>query len=102
MIEVDETPAFADWLMALRDRSAKVKIIARIDRMRHGNEGDHASVGDGVWEFRIDFGPGYRVYYCWRGKRLVLLLCGGDKGSQARDIRRAKKLASAMPAGREN
>lgn len=94
MAEVVETEAFSKWLKALRDplgRRAVLRRIARIVAMDHF--GDHAGVGEGVSELRIDVGPGYRVYYTMRGELVVLLLCGGDKDSQERDIRRAKELA---------
>lgn len=77
----------------LRDPRARARIAKRIDRLARGNPGDVKPVGEGVSEMRIDYGPGYRVYYAQRGKHVVLLLCGGDKASQERDIRRAKALA---------
>jgi putative addiction module killer protein len=77
----------------LADRRARAKIAARIDRLAQGNPGDVASVGEGVSELRIHFGPGYRVYFVARGRALVILLCGGDKSSQAKDIKTAKQLA---------
>jgi putative addiction module killer protein len=80
---------FETWLDSLADATAIARIIARVDRVEAGNFGDHKPVGDGVWELRIDHGPGYRVYYAMAGRRVVLLLCGGDKRKQASDIRRA-------------
>lgn len=80
---------YIDWLRHLRDNQAKVAIIRRMVRIEQGNFGDHKFCRDGVWELRIDVGPGYRVYYVPSGQRLVLLLCGGDKRSQDTDIRRA-------------
>lgn len=80
--------------MNLRDRQGRAKILARIDRLEDGNPGKTRSVGAGVVEMKIDFGPGYRVYYILRGNVMILLLCGGDKGSQGDDIERAKTLAS--------
>jgi len=77
------------WLDDLADAKAVARIIARIDRVQAGNFGDHKPIGDGVWEMRIDHGPGYRVYYALAGRRIVLLLCGGDKRKQSADIRRA-------------
>lgn len=82
---------FEDWLSNLRDKSAKAKIFTRIDRLRFGNFGDCKSVGGGVFELRIHFGPGYRVYFGVVGTEVVLLLLGGDKSSQKRDIDMAHK-----------
>jgi putative addiction module killer protein len=96
VVEVRSSATFNKWLQGLRDRRARMKILARIDRLKVGNPGDTRSVGDGVQEMRIDFGPGYRVYYVWQGKKLVLLLCGGDKGSQDADIKRAKDMAAEL------
>ena len=79
-------------MSALRDTRGKAKIAARIDRLARGNPGDVAPVGAGVSEMRIDFGPGYRVYYTHHGKEIVILLCGGDKATQDRDIKLAIKL----------
>ena len=93
MIEVRQTEIFAKWLRGLRDRSARVRIQARIDRFAMGNAGDVRSVGGGVSEMRIDFGPGYRVYFVWRGSELVILLAGGNKSSQPKDIEKAIRLA---------
>jgi putative addiction module killer protein len=90
---VRQTETFSAWLKDLRDARGRVKILARVQRLEDGNAGDVAPVGDGVSEMRIHFGPGYRVYYVNRGGELILLLCGGDKGSQQRDIEAAKKLA---------
>lgn len=98
MIEVRQTEAFAKFMAKLRDVRAKAKIAARIDRLRFGNPGDVAPVGDGVSELRIDFGPGYRVYFAQKGDVLIVLLCGGDKSTQARDIQRAKVLAQQWRA----
>lgn len=77
----------------MRDRQGRAKILARIDRLEDGNPGKTRSVGSGVVEMKIDFGPGYRIYYIQRGDELVLLLCGGDKSTQSADIRLAKVLA---------
>lgn len=81
------------WLARLKDKVARAIILRRLDRIAMGNFGDAKPVGDGVSEFRIDHGPGYRVYFVRRGETLIVLLCAGDKGSQARDIARAKVLA---------
>lgn len=94
MIEVLKSDSFDQWLRALRDHRAKVRIAARIDRLTMGNPGDVKPVGEGISEMRIDYGPGYRVYFTQRGLLLILLLCGGDKSSQARDIARAKLIAA--------
>ena len=93
MIEVRRSERFIAWLNALRDARAVAKIAVRIKRMADGNFGDVAPVGDGVSELRIHFGPGYRVYFVQRGDVLVILLCGGDKATQARDIAAARALA---------
>ena len=93
MIEVRQTAAFRTWLAGLRDLRALARITVRIDRLEQGNLGDAKAVGDGVSELRIDYGPGYRLYFTRKGSMLVLLLCGGDKASQDRDIRQAKALA---------
>jgi putative addiction module killer protein len=90
-----KTAEFAIWMRDLRDRRAQKRIAARLLRLEHGLFGDAKSVGDGVNELRFDFGPGYRVYFQQRGRVIVLLLCGGDKGSQIRDIERAKQIASS-------
>ena len=81
---------FTEWLKSLRDRKTRKRIQAQIDRIESGNLSDHESVGDGVFELRCQFGPGYRVYFGQIGNSIVLLLCGGDKSSQNRDIERAK------------
>ena len=93
MVEVLRTTEFIEWLTGLRDIQARARIAKRIDRIAQGNFGDAKSVGDGVGELRFDFGPGYRIYYARRGNVVVILLCGGDKDSQARDIERAKIMA---------
>lgn len=96
VIEIEQTDEFRDWLAALRDRRAAAKIASRIDRLRFGNPGDAEPVGGGVTEMRIDFGPGYRLYYKSKGKTLVVMLCGGDKSKQQSDIKKAKNLASKL------
>jgi putative addiction module killer protein len=80
---------FQAWLDHLADAAAVARIIARLDRVQNGNFGDCKPVGNGVWELRIDYGPGYRVYYTMVGYRVILLLCGGDKRRQSAEIRRA-------------
>ena len=93
MIEVRKSATYSAWIDALRDRTAVARIDIRIRRLSLGNPGDVRPVGEGVSEMRVDYGPGYRVYYKQRGPIMVILLCGGDKSTQARDIARAKELA---------
>ena len=93
VIEVRRTDEFARWLRRLKDSDAKARINLRIRRIAlTGNLGDYKPVGDGVCELRVDYGPGYRMYFAQRGKEIILLLIGGDKSSQARDIKKAKAL----------
>jgi putative addiction module killer protein len=92
VIEVRQTPEYAAWFATLRDRVAKTRIDIRIRRLSLGNPGDAKPIGDGVSEVRIDHGPGYRVYFVQRGSVLVVLLAGGDKSTQARDIETALAL----------
>lgn len=99
MIDVRQTSVFSDWLTELRDVRGKSIIVRRIARMSLGNFGDSRSVGDLVSELRIDFGPGYRAYYTRKGHDVVMLLCGGDKNSQERDIALAKALAAEVHNG---
>lgn len=96
MIEVRQTDTFSNWLDQLNDVRAIARIQIRIRRLSLGNAGDVKPVGEGVSELRVDYGPGYRVYFSRRGKELVILLCGGDKGSQSRDIVLAKQLAKEI------
>ena len=93
MIEVRQTPEYAAWFASLRDRIAKTRIDIRIRRLSLGNPGDAKPIGGGVSELRVDHGPGYRVYFVQRGSVLVVLLAGGDKSTQAQDIKKAKTLA---------
>lgn len=93
MIEVRRTDEFANWIKRLKDSDAKSRINLRIRRIAlTGNLGDYKPVGDGVCELRIDYGPGYRMYFAQHGKEIILLLIGGDKSSQQRDIKKAKEL----------
>jgi len=94
MIELIKTGTFDAWLTSLRDRKAAARIQARLDRLALGNPGDVKPVGAGLSEMRIDHGPGYRLYFMRRGPVLIVLLCGGDKSSQARDIEQAQALAA--------
>jgi putative addiction module killer protein len=93
MVEIRQTETFARWLTELRDARARMRINARIRRLSLGNPGDVKAVGEGVSEMRIDFGPGYRVYFVQPGNALVVLLAGGDKRTQDRDIATAQALA---------
>jgi putative addiction module killer protein len=92
-MRVEKTDEFRDWIDGLKDLAGRARILMRVDRLIHGNPGDHRNLTDGVSELRVDVGPGYRVYYSKRGSRLLLLLAGGDKSSQARDIAKAIRLA---------
>ncbi len=93
MIEIRKTEAYGKWLDGLRDIRARARILARVERLAAGNPGDVEPVGEGVSEMRIDYGPGYRVYYKKHGRELIILLAGGDKRTQARDITTALRLA---------
>jgi putative addiction module killer protein len=93
---LQQTDTFNRWLRAMRDLRARTAILRRLDRVREGNLGDVKRIGDGVSEMRLDVGPGYRVYFTRRGNTVILLLCGGDKSSQARDIELAKRLAGEI------
>jgi len=96
MIEIRKTEHFANWLDNLRDIRAKARVLVRIERLASGNAGDVKPVGEGVTEMRIDYGPGYRVYFIQRGSELIILLAGGDKSSQSRDIKSAIRLAQNL------
>ncbi len=93
MIEIRKTEVYALWLDGLRDLNARARIQVRVERLAAGNAGDVKPVGEGVSELRIDYGPGYRVYFTMRGRELVILLAGGDKRTQATDIKTALRLA---------
>lgn len=96
MMEVRQSQEFADWFSDLTDKRDRARIAARIDRLSDGNFGDAKTVGDSVSELRLHHGPGFRIYFARRGNTLVILLCGGDKGSQPKDIVRAKALAQTI------
>lgn len=96
MIEVRQTETYVQWFDGLRDRQARARIDARIRRLSLGNPGDVKPVGEGVSELRIDYGPAYRVYFVQRGQTLVILLAGGDKRTQERDIKTAIELARGL------
>jgi len=93
VLRIEQTDDFATWLTALRDGKARARVQARIDRLALGNPGDVKAVGSGVSEMRIDYGPGYRVYFCRRDRDVILLLVGGDKRAQKKDIAKAISLA---------
>jgi putative addiction module killer protein len=93
MIEIRQTEDYANWFSHLRDRQARARIDVRIRRLLLGNPGDVKPVGEGVSELRIDYGPGYRVYFIQRGATIIVLLAGGDKSTQNRDIQTALELA---------
>lgn len=99
MLDVLRTTEFDRWLNDLRDTHGRVRILKRLDRLPDGNFGDAAPVGEGVSELRLHFGPGYRVYFVQRGVTIIILLCGGDKSSQADDIAMAKELARRASDG---
>jgi putative addiction module killer protein len=96
MIEIRKTEHFAQWIDDLQDIRARARILARIERLATGNPGDVKAVGEGISELRIDYGPGYRVYYTQHGRSVVILLAGGDKSTQGRDIRTALRLAKNL------
>jgi putative addiction module killer protein len=95
-MRVEETDLYRGWINALKDRAGRARIQVRVDRLVHGNPGQHRDLTDGVSELKIDFGPGYRVYYTQRGNRLLLLLAGGDKATQQKDIELAILLARSF------
>jgi putative addiction module killer protein len=96
MIEIRKTEAFVRWLDGLRDIKARSRVLVRIERLAAGNPGDVKPVGEGVSELRIDYGPGYRVYFVKRGQAVIILLAGGDKSTQTKDIRTAIRLAQNL------
>jgi putative addiction module killer protein len=93
MLELKQTETFRKWWTQLKDERAKGLIFARLDRLAYGHAGDVAPVGEGISELRIHYGPGYRVYFQRRRNTLIVLLCGGDKSTQSKDIKIAKRLA---------
>lgn len=96
MTEIRKTETFVNWLDGLRDIKARSRVLVRIERLAAGNPGDVKPVGEGVSELRIDYGPGYRVYFVRRGEAVIVLLAGGDKRSQAKDIKTAIRLAQNL------
>ena len=93
MLEIRKTDTYARWLDGLHDIQARARVLARVERLAAGNPGDVKPVGEGISEMRIDYGPGYRVYYTMRGRTLIILLAGGDKCTQPTDIKTALRLA---------
>ena len=96
MLEIRQTEVYSDWFNSLSDRQARARIDVRIRRLSLGNPGDVKPVGEGVSELRIDYGPGYRVYFVQHGQTLVILLAGGDKHTQDKDIKTARELARKL------
>lgn len=95
-MRVETTEVYLEWINSLKDRVGRARIQVRVDRLVHGNPGQHRVLTDGVWELKIDFGPGYRVYYMERAGVVIVLLAGGDKSSQQKDIRAAVALAKGL------
>lgn len=95
-MRVEKTEAYRTWIDGLKDLSGRARILMRVDRLAHGNPGVHRLLTHGVSELKVDVGPGYRVYYTQRGDRLLLLLAGGDKSTQSKDIAKALQLAQAF------
>lgn len=93
IVRVEKTDEYAEWIDALKDHAGRARVLLRIERLIAGNPGQYRNLTDGVAELKVDFGPGYRVYYTKRGTRLLLLLAGGDKSTQQKDIQLAIKLA---------
>ena len=93
MKEIHRSSVYKKWIKDLRDSQARARILARVDRLADGNPGDVMPIGEGCSEMRIDYGPGYRVYYKETGREIIIMLCGGDKRTQDRDIARAKEIA---------
>lgn len=96
MFEIRKTSVYAEWIDKLRDVMGRARILARVERLAQGNAGDSKHVGEGVFELRVDTGPGYRVYYTQQGSQVVILLVGGDKSSQSKDINKAIRLAATL------
>ncbi|MCI0332447.1 MAG: type II toxin-antitoxin system RelE/ParE family toxin [Planctomycetes bacterium] len=96
MVEIRQTDEYARWFDKLRDRQARARILVRVRRLSLGNPGDVKSVGEGVSEMRVDYSPGYRIYFTQRGTEVVVLLIGGDKRTQQHDIKKAMALAKAL------
>lgn len=95
-MKIEATRQFSNWLDGLKDVAGRVRILTRIDRLSMGNPGQHRNLKGGISELKLTIGPGYRIYYMQRNDTLIILLCGGDKSSQANDIRKARRLASNL------
>ena len=91
-MRVGKTDEYRDWIDSLKDQSGRARVLMRVDRLIHGNPGSHRNLTEGVSELKVDVGPGYRVYYSQRGNRLLMLIAGGDKSTQAKDIAKALEL----------
>ena len=91
-MQVEKTDEYREWIDGLKDRAGRARVLMRVDRLIHGNPGQHRDLTEGMSELKVDVGPGYRVYYSLRGSRLLLLIAGGDKSTQARDIAKALEL----------
>ena len=96
MLELKQTEVFQKWRLRLKDERARAIIASHLDRLAYGHAGDVAPVGQGISELRIHYGPGYRIYFQRRGRTILVLLCGGDKSTQAKDIKIAKRLANEL------
>ena len=91
-MRVEKTDEYRDWIDGLKDQAGRSRVLMRVDRLIHGNPGSHRNLTEGMSELKVDVGPGYRVYYSERGNKLLLLIAGGDKSTQAKDIARALEL----------
>ncbi len=98
-IELKQTEAFRKWRMRLKDERARALIASRLDRLAYGHTGDAEAVGQGISELRLHYGPGYRIYFQKRGNTIIVLLCGGNKSTQASDIKKAQRLADEWSEG---
>ena len=98
MYQVQQTDIFAKWLSKLKDRKAMAKLLVRVESLRQGNTGDSKTLGTGLHEIRIHYGPGYRIYYTRKSGLVILLVCGGDKSSQSKDIAKARRIMAELRA----
>ncbi len=99
MIEIFQTTVFSDWIKKLKDRTARFRIIVQIDKLKLGNFNNTKALGGGLFELKVDHGPGYRVYFIKEGQKVVILLCGGDKSTQQKDITKAQKMVKELKDG---